>query len=53
MTAGRVPAVRFVDQKPNLTKVRGIGPEPNRIDSRGLENLIPVSVEFRPPLVKG
>ncbi len=25
---GRVPAVRFVDQKPNLTKVRGIGPEP-------------------------
>src|SRR5712692_4374550 len=27
-TTGRVPVVRFVDQKPNLTKVRGTGPEP-------------------------
>jgi SRSO17 transposase len=32
-TKGRVPVVRFVDQKPNLTKVRGIGPEPKRIAS--------------------
>jgi len=50
---GRVPLVRFVDQKPNLNKVWGIDPEPKRGDSRWVENLIPVLVQFQPPLVRG
>jgi putative transposase len=36
--------VRFVDQKPTLNKVRGIGPERKSSDARELENLLPVSV---------
>jgi hypothetical protein len=36
--------VRFVDQKPTLNKVWGIGPERKSSDARELENLIPVSV---------
>jgi len=47
---GRVPLVRIVDQKPNLHKVWGIDPE---YDSRWVENLIPVLVQFQPPLVRG
>jgi hypothetical protein len=45
--------VRFVDQKPAWHKVWGIGPERKSSDARELENLIPVSVGFRPPLVRG
>jgi hypothetical protein len=36
--------VRFVDQKPTLHKVWGIGPEFKSVKALGLENLIPVSV---------
>jgi hypothetical protein len=36
--------VRFVDQKPTLHKVWGIGPERKSSDAREFENLIPVSV---------
>jgi len=36
--------VRFVDQKPTLNKVWGIGPERKGRDAREFENLIPVSV---------
>ena len=36
--------VRFVDQKPSLNKVWGIGPELKGGDALRLENLIPVSV---------
>lgn len=36
--------VRFVDQKPTLHKVWGIGPEFKSAKALGLENLIPVSV---------
>ena len=36
--------VRFVDQKPILNKVWGIGPELKSNDALGLENLMPVSV---------
>ena len=36
--------VRFVDQKPTLNKVWGIGPERKSSDARELENLLPVSV---------
>jgi hypothetical protein len=45
--------VRLVDQKPTLPKVWGIGPEFKSAKARELENLIPVSVGFRPPLVRG
>jgi transposase len=45
--------VRFVGQKPHTQSVRGIGPGSLRGLLQGPENLIPVSVEFRPPLVKG
>jgi hypothetical protein len=34
--------VRFVDPKPGLNKVRGMGPESEIGDSLWLENLIPV-----------
>jgi hypothetical protein len=53
LSFGRVPLVRFVDQKPNLSEVWGTGPKLKRGDSLEPENLIPVSVEFRPPLVRG
>ena len=36
--------VRFVDQKPTLNKVWGIGPEFKSAKALGLENLMPVSV---------
>jgi hypothetical protein len=36
--------VRFVDQKPTLSKVWRIGPKRKSRDARALENLIPVSV---------
>src|SRR5215510_12811556 len=36
--------VRFVDQKPTLNKVWGIGPERKSSEARELENLLPVSV---------
>jgi hypothetical protein len=36
--------VRFVDQKPALNKVWGIGPERKSSDAREFENLLPVSV---------
>jgi hypothetical protein len=36
--------VRFVDQKPALKKVRGIGPKRKSRDARELANLISVSV---------
>jgi hypothetical protein len=36
--------VRFVDQKPTLHKVWGIGPERKSSDALEFENLIPVSV---------
>ena len=36
--------VRFVDQKPTLNKVWGIGPERKSSDAREFENLLPVSV---------
>jgi transposase len=36
--------VRFVDQKPTLHKVWGMGPEFKSVKALGLENLIPVSV---------
>jgi transposase len=48
-----IAEVRFVDQKPAWHKVWGIGPERKSSDARELENLIPVSVGFRPPLVRG
>jgi len=45
--------VRFVDQKPNLEKVWGIGPELKSSDAPKPENWVPVSVKFRPLLVRG
>jgi transposase len=36
--------VRFVDQKPTLNKVWGIGPERKSSDAQEFENLLPVSV---------
>jgi transposase len=36
--------VRFVDQKPALNKVWGIGPERKSSEAREFENLLPVSV---------
>ena len=36
--------VRFVGQKPNTQRVRGIGPRLSESNLGGLENLIPVSV---------
>jgi len=48
-----IAGVRFVDQKPALNKAWGIDPERKSSDAQALENLIPVSVGFRPPLVRG
>ena len=45
--------VRFVDQKPTLYKVWGIGSTRKGSDILKRANLIPVSVGFRPPLVRG
>jgi hypothetical protein len=39
-----IAEVRFVDQKPALNKVWGIGPARKSSDAREFENLIPVSV---------
>jgi hypothetical protein len=39
-----IALVRFVDQKPTLNKVWGIGPERKSSDAREFENLLPVSV---------
>ncbi len=44
--------VRFVGQKPSTQCVWGIGPEERKNTSLGPQNLIPVSVEFRPSVVK-
>jgi len=44
--------VRLVGQKPSTQCVWGIGPEERRNTSLGPQNLIPVSVEFRPSVVK-
>jgi hypothetical protein len=45
--------VRFVDQKPNRPPDSGDWPHILSGNAAGCENLIPVSVEFRPPLVRG
>ena len=39
-----IAEVRFVDQKPTMNKVWGIGPEFKSIKALELENLMPVSV---------
>jgi hypothetical protein len=39
-----IAEVRFVDQKPALNKVWGIGPERKSSEAREFENLLPVSV---------
>ena len=44
--------VRLVGQKPNTLGVWRIGPGALRSRLAGLQNLIPVSVEFRPSVVK-
>ena len=44
--------VRLVGQKPNTLGVWGIDPEVRRDPVFGPQNLIPVSVGFRPSLVK-
>jgi hypothetical protein len=38
-----IAEVRFVDQKPTLNKVWGIGPKRKSSDAQALENLLPVS----------
>jgi hypothetical protein len=45
--------VRFVGQKPNRMADSGDWPHVDSGYARRRENLIPVSVEFRPPLVRG
>jgi putative transposase len=45
--------VRFVDQKPHLHKVWGIGPELKSSDAPQPANGMPVSGQCRPPLVRG
>jgi hypothetical protein len=45
--------VRFVGQKPGLLKAWRIDPRFSKEVSKEPENLMTVSVEFRPPLVRG
>lgn len=45
--------VRFVGQNPGFPRARRIGPRCSKEVFEEPENLIPVSVSFRPPLVKG